>query len=51
MIRIAAAIFPVLFFAGCISQQPVPAVDRSSSPVRAAAQPAGPGYYTVKRGC
>ena len=50
MIRIAAAIFPVLFFAGCISQQPVPAVDRSSSPVRAAAQPAGPGYYTVKRG-
>jgi lipoprotein NlpD len=50
MIRIATAIFPVLFFAGCISQQPVPAVDRSSSSVRAAAQPAGPGYYTVKRG-
>jgi lipoprotein NlpD len=34
--------------AGCISQQPVPAVDRSTS--RAAVQPAGPGYYTVKRG-
>lgn len=48
MIRIVAAIFPVLFLAGCISQQPVPAVDRSTS--RAAVQPAGPGYYTVKRG-
>lgn len=50
MIRIAAAIFPVLFLAGCISQQPVPAVDRSSSSAKAAAQPSGPGYYTVKRG-
>jgi len=50
MIRIAAAIFPVLFLAGCISQQPVPAVDRSSSSAKAAVQPSGPGYYTVKRG-
>jgi lipoprotein NlpD len=48
MIRIVVAIFPLLFLTGCISQQPVPAVDRSTS--RAAAQPAGPGYYTVKRG-
>jgi lipoprotein NlpD len=48
MIRIAVALLPVLFLAGCISQQPVPAVDRSTS--RAAVQPAGPGYYTVKRG-
>lgn len=48
MIRIVVAIFPVLFLAGCISQQPVTAVDRSTS--RAAAQPSGPGYYTVKRG-
>ena len=50
MIRIAAAIFPVLLLAGCISQQPVPAVDRSSSSARTAVQPSGPGYYTVKRG-
>lgn len=37
--------------AGCFSQQPVPAVDRSSTAqARAAVQPSGPGYYTVKRG-
>lgn len=48
MIRIIVALFPVLLLTGCISQQPVPAVDRSTS--RAAVQPAGPGYYTVKRG-
>lgn len=48
MIRIAAVVLPVLFLTGCISQQPVPAVDRSTS--RAAVQPAGPGYYAVKRG-
>ncbi|MGB4064193.1 MAG: peptidoglycan DD-metalloendopeptidase family protein [Azonexus sp.] len=48
MIRIVVALFPVLLLTGCISQQPVPAVDRSIS--RAAVQPAGPGYYTVKRG-
>jgi lipoprotein NlpD len=51
MIRTVAALFSVLLLAGCISQQPVPAVDRSGSGARgAAAQPAGPGYYTVKRG-
>ena len=51
MIRTVAAIFPALLLAGCISQQPVPAVDRSGSTARSAAtQPAGPGYYTVKRG-
>lgn len=51
MIRIAAAIFPVLFLAGCISQQPVPAVDRSgTAPKAGIVQPSGPGYYTVKRG-
>jgi lipoprotein NlpD len=51
MIRIVVAIFPVLFLAGCISQQPVPSVDRSGSAARSApAQPSGPGYYTVKRG-
>ena len=50
MIRIAVAVFPVLFLAGCMSQQPVPAVDRSVSSARTAAQPSGPGYYTVKRG-
>lgn len=48
MIRIVVALFPILLLAGCISQQPVPAVDRSTS--KAVAQPAGPGYYTVKRG-
>ena len=50
MIRIVTAIFPLLLLAGCISQQPVPAVDRSSSASKSVAQPAGPGYYTVKRG-
>lgn len=50
MIRLVAVIFPVLFLAGCISQQPVPAVDRSVSGARTVAQPAGPGYYTIKRG-
>jgi lipoprotein NlpD len=51
MIRIVAAIFPVLFLAGCISQQPVPAIDRSgTAPKAGVVQPTGPGYYTVKRG-
>ncbi|MDR1995575.1 peptidoglycan DD-metalloendopeptidase family protein [Azonexus sp.] len=35
--------------AGCFSQQPAPAVDRSST-AQARTQPSGPGYYTVKRG-
>jgi lipoprotein NlpD len=50
MIRIAAALFSTLVLAGCISQQPVPAVDRAGASAKAAAQPSGPGYYTVKRG-
>jgi lipoprotein NlpD len=53
MIRFTAALFPALLLAGCMSQQPVPAVDRSSSAQSRAAsvpQPSGPGYYTVKRG-
>lgn len=36
--------------AGCFSQPPAPAVDRSASAQASAAQPSGPGYYTVKRG-
>lgn len=35
--------------AGCFSQQPAPAVDRSST-AQARIQHSGPGYYTVKRG-
>lgn len=53
MIRFIAAFFPALLLAGCMSQQPVPAVDRSSSAqsrTASAPQPSGPGYYTVKRG-
>lgn len=38
------------FMAGCFSQPPAPAVDRGASPQASAAQPSGPGYYTVKRG-
>ncbi|MDR2839631.1 MAG: peptidoglycan DD-metalloendopeptidase family protein [Azonexus sp.] len=42
----------VVLLAGCFSQPPAPAVDRSSTEARSAAQPqlTGPGYYTVKRG-
>eukprot|EP00825_Cyclidium_porcatum_P004912 TRINITY_DN1233_c0_g1_i3.p1 TRINITY_DN1233_c0_g1~~TRINITY_DN1233_c0_g1_i3.p1 ORF type:complete len:309 (-),score=0.44 TRINITY_DN1233_c0_g1_i3:233-1159(-) len=53
MIRIVAVVLPSLLLAGCMSQQPVPAVDRSGttqSRAASVAQPAGPGYYTVKRG-
>lgn len=53
MIRIAAVILSTLLLAGCMSQQPVPAVDRSGtaqSRAESVAQPTGPGYYTVKRG-
>jgi lipoprotein NlpD len=52
MIRIIAVILTTLL-AGCMSQQPVPAVDRSGtaqSRTASVAQPTGPGYYTVKRG-
>jgi lipoprotein NlpD len=44
---------PCLLLTGCFSQQPAPAYERSPSAqsrTSAAAQPAGPGYYTVKRG-
>ena len=53
MIRFIALVFPSLLLAGCFSQQPAPAVDRNgAAQARAAvaAQPSGPGYYTVKRG-
>jgi len=52
MIRTIITFASGLLLAGCMSQPPAPAVDRSSTP-RAAApvvQPSGPGYYTVKRG-
>ena len=52
MIRSVALAIPCLLLAGCFSQPPAPAVDRSA-PVQARAaapQPSGPGYYTVKRG-
>lgn len=51
MNRIFVLIFPALMLAGCFSQQPAPIAERNAAPsARAAAQPSGPGYYTVKRG-
>ncbi len=52
MIRVLAPLAIVLLVAGCKSQPPAPAVDRSTSSVARAAAPAvgGPGYYTVKKG-
>ena len=53
MIRLILLALPTLLLAGCFSQQPVPAVDLNSAPkstASVAAQPSGPGYYTVKRG-
>lgn len=55
MIRQFVLILPVALLAGCFSQPPAPAVDRSpSAQTKAATVPApllaGPGYYTVKRG-
>ena len=51
MIRLAAALLPVLLLSGCFSQPPAPSVDRSPSQSRAAAPlVAGPGQYLVKRG-
>lgn len=44
---------PCLLLAGCFSQQPAPAYERSPSAQSRAGsvvQPSGPGYYTVKRG-
>jgi lipoprotein NlpD len=49
MIRVFVFALSALL-AGCFSQQPVPAVDRSTSPQASAVQPSGPGFYTVKRG-
>jgi len=52
MIRIFTLILPALLLSGCFSQQPAPIVERNAPTARAtaAAQPSGPGYYTVKRG-
>ena len=52
MIRVLAPLAIVLLVAGCKSQPPAPAVDRSTSSAARAAAPAvgGPGYYTVKKG-
>lgn len=51
MIRIVGLASAVLLLTGCMSQQPAPSVDRSGTVLsRGGAQPAGPGYYTVKRG-
>lgn len=52
MSRLLVLALPCLLLAGCFSQPPAPAVDRSSSAQSkaVAAPPAGPGYYTVKRG-
>ncbi|MCL2345781.1 MAG: peptidoglycan DD-metalloendopeptidase family protein [Desulfobulbus sp.] len=51
MTRLLLAALSVLtvMLAGCFSQQPAPTVDRGST-AQARVQPAGPGYYTVKRG-
>lgn len=52
MIRVFALLIPVVLLAGCFSQPPAPAVDRGATAQArpAAAQPSGPGWYTVKRG-
>jgi len=52
MIRVLAPVAILLLMAGCKSQPPAPAVDRSTSSVARPAAPAvgGPGYYTVKKG-
>lgn len=49
MIRLFIFCFSALL-AGCFSQPPAPSVDRGASAQASAAQPSGPGYYTVKRG-
>lgn len=53
MIRYLTLVLPAVLLAGCFSQPPAPAVDRTGatqSRATVAAQPSGPGYYTVKRG-
>lgn len=55
MIRRLSVVLPPLFLAGCFTQPPAPSVDRAPSaqsrtaPASAPA-PAGPGFYTVKKG-
>ena len=55
MIRVFASFVSIALLAGCMTQPPAPAVDRTSgmqsrSAAVAAPVPSGPGYYTVKRG-
>ncbi len=55
MIRFVAVIFSGLLLAGCFSQAPAPAVDRSASVQSRQAMPlavpvVGPGSYMVKKG-
>ena len=53
MIRVLASLAAIaLLMAGCRSQPPAPAVDRSTSSAARAAAPSlgGPGYYTVRKG-
>lgn len=53
MTRYLTFVLPAVLLAGCFSQPPAPAVDRTAptqSRATAGAQPGGPGYYTVKRG-
>lgn len=54
MIRFVLTSTSILLLSACMSQPPAPAVDRNSSSQSRvgaqAAQPTGPGYYTVKRG-
>lgn len=57
MIRLVATAIFTLALAGCFTQPPAPTVDRAAtSPSRtsatpvAAPAPAGPGFYTVKKG-
>ena len=52
MIRVLAPLAIALVMAGCKSQPPAPAVDRSTSSVARPTAPSvgGPGYYTVRKG-
>lgn len=54
MIRLLVTSASTLLLVACMSQPPAPAVDRNSSSQSRtgtqSVQPAGPGYYTVKRG-
>lgn len=50
MIRHLVAMLPAILLAGCFTQPPAPAVDRSGPVAKAPPAPAGPGYYTVRKG-